>query len=71
MEHVRKTRDEQVLSGGTIVIYEVQGFYGEWECLTLEETMKDAEEMLECYNENEPLYPHRIVKKRVRNERKE
>lgn len=57
MAYIRKTRDE----------YEVQGNYnGTWERLTTEDTQKEARAMLKCYNENEPHYPHRIVKKRVR-----
>ena len=58
--YIRKTVDE----------YEVQGNYGQgWECVTTEETYRDAREQLKCYNENEP-YPHRIVKKRVKIENK-
>lgn len=53
----RKTRDE----------WEVQGLYnGEWECVTTEDTLKGAKDMLKCYNENETRYPHRIHKVRVR-----
>lgn len=54
--YIRKTIDE----------YQIQGFYGSsWECVTTEETRKEAREQLKCYNDNEP-YPHRIVKKRVK-----
>ncbi len=58
MAYVRKTRDE----------FEIQSYYSGWgwECVTTEETIKDALEMLKCYRENEPKYAHRIVKKRVR-----
>lgn len=57
MAYVRKTRD----------VWEVQGCYcGEWECLTEEESRKEAREMLKCYDDNERNYPHRIVKKRVK-----
>ena len=57
MAYKRKTKDE----------YEVQGNYaGTWEMLTTEETYKDAREMLKCYEENEPKYLHRIIRKRVR-----
>lgn len=58
MEYKRKTRDE----------FEIQTYYDGcgWECVTTEETRKDAVEMLKCYRENEPMYSHRLVKKRVR-----
>ena len=53
----RKTRDE----------YQIQGNYGYgWEEITAEETRKDAIIQLKCYRENEPMYQHRIVKKRIR-----
>jgi len=56
--YTRKTSDE----------YEIQGYYGQgWEMVTCEVTRKEAKERLREYNENE-LYPHRIVKKRVRKE---
>ena len=56
--YIRKTVDE----------WEVQGNYGHgWECVTTEESRKDALTQLRCYNENEP-YPHRIIKKRVKQE---
>ena len=57
MAYKRKTYDE----------WEIQGHYGGeagWEVLTLEESYKDAREMLKCYDSNEPNIPHRIVKKR-------
>ncbi len=41
----------------------VLGNYGGqcgWEVLTFEATREDAVDMLRCYNENEPQYPHRI-----------
>lgn len=54
--YIRKTYDE----------WEIQGNYGQgWECLTAEETRKDAKEQLRIYDENEP-YPHRIIKKRIK-----
>lgn len=59
MTYVRKTCDE----------YEVQGHYGEqygWECLTTEETWREARLRLREYHDNEPGPAHRIVKKRVR-----
>ncbi len=50
----------------TYDVFEIQGWYfGEWECVTTEETHKEAKEMLKCYNENEPRTPHRIVKRRI------
>ena len=52
----RKTVDE----------FEIQGHYGQgWECVTTEETRKEARAQLRVYNDNE-AYPHRIIKKRVR-----
>ena len=57
MAYQRKTRDE----------WEVQGYYGYgWERVTTEESLSNAKEMRRCYDENEPQYLHRIVKKRVR-----
>ena len=59
-KYMRKTHDE----------YHVQGNYGGvagWETVTIEETYAEARQMLKDYNENERQYPHRIVKKRVRN----
>lgn len=57
MAYVRKTKD----------IYEVQGLYsGEWATLTYEDTYREACDMLRCYRENEPQYPHAIVKRRVK-----
>lgn len=55
----RKTVDE----------YEIQGNYGQgWECVTTEETRQTAKDQRKCYDQNEPQYPHRIVKKRVKKE---
>ena len=57
MAYKRVTRDE----------YEVQGWYADcWECLCTEDTLKEARERLREYNLNEPKYPHRIKKKRVK-----
>lgn len=58
MAYQRKTYDE----------WEIQGNYGTygWETVTTETTRAEAKAMLRCYNENEPQYPHRIVKHRVR-----
>ena len=56
MTYKRKTIDE----------YEIQGLYfGEQECVTVEETFKDAKEMVKCYRENEVGTPFRIKKKRI------
>jgi hypothetical protein len=57
MPYTRKTRDE----------YEVQGNFGAhgWECVTTEDTRKEALARLREYRENEP-YPFRLVKRRVR-----
>lgn len=45
MAYVRKTRDE----------FEVQGYYaGGWECVTTEDTRKEARARLKEYRENEP-----------------
>ncbi len=56
--YIRKTKDE----------YHVQGYYtGEYryETVCVAETYKEAKILLKEYNENEPMYPHRIVKKRA------
>jgi len=59
MAYQRKTHDE----------YDIQGYYGDgWETVTTEETRKAAREQLKCYRENDPHYPYRIKKCRVRNE---
>ena len=53
----RKTVDE----------YQIHGNYGcGWEEVTAEYTYRDAKTQLKCYDLNEPEYPHRIVKKRIR-----
>ena len=57
MRYIRKTRDE----------YEILGNYGYgWDVLTTEDNYKDAKNMLKCYNENEPMAPHMIKKRRIR-----
>ena len=57
--YIRKTYDE----------YEIQGNYGQgWEMVCAGETHKDARARLKEYRENEPQYPHRIIKKRIRKE---
>ncbi len=56
--YTRKTADE----------WEIQGNYGHgWECVTTEETWKDAKAQVKCYRANESA-PFRVVKKRVRKE---
>ena len=58
--YVRKTVDE----------WHTQGNYGcGWETVTIDDNYADAKQMLRDYNENEPQYPHRLIKKRVRKER--
>lgn len=55
--YTRKTRD----------VWEVQGNYGQgWECVTSEESRKDAKERLREYRDNEPMYAHRIKLTRER-----
>ena len=57
-KYVRKTHDE----------WHTQGNYGcGWETVTIDENREDAEQMLRDYNENEPMYPHRIRKVRKEN----
>jgi hypothetical protein len=59
MAYVRKTVDE----------WHTQGNYGcGWETVTIDDNKKDAMQMLRDYRENEPEYPHRLIKKRVRKE---
>ena len=54
--YIRKTVDN----------YEVQGYYyGQWERLTTEETLKAAKETLKDYNDNEINIAHRIKKVRT------
>jgi len=57
--YIRKTVDE----------WHTQGDYGYgWETVTVDVTYAEARQMLKDYRENEPQYPHRIIKKRVRKE---
>jgi hypothetical protein len=57
MAYVRKTRDE----------YQIQQYTSEgWEEVCAEETMKAAKQTKKEYRDNQPEYPVRIVKKRVR-----
>ena len=51
-------------------IYITQGLYfGMWEDLTIDSTLKEARQMLKDYNSNDPAVPHRIIKKRVKIEK--
>ena len=59
MAYVRKTKDE----------WHTQGDYGDgWETVTIDESLAEARQMKRDYDENEPEYLHRIVKRRVRKE---
>lgn len=47
--------------------YVVQGNYGYghgWEDLVSEETRAEALAQLKTYNDNEPEYPHRVIRRR-------
>lgn len=58
-KYVRKTHDE----------WHTQGNYGcGWETVTIDDNRKDGLQMLRDYRDNEPGIPHRLIKKRVRNE---
>ncbi len=58
----RKTKD----------VWEIQGNYGcGWEYICEEESRADAKAQLRCYDKNEPQYPHRIKKRRVKIEKVE
>lgn len=47
--------------------YEIQGKYGSaWEIVTTEETKPEARKRLKEYNENEPMYAHRIIRKKLK-----
>ena len=53
----------------TIDVWEIQGnYYGcyGFECVSTEETIKDAKQTLKEYRENEKGISFRIVKKRVK-----
>ena len=53
----RKTKDE----------YEIRGYYGYgWECVTTEETRKEAIARLKEYRKNEPGTAFTYIKKRVK-----
>lgn len=54
--YTRKTKD----------VYVLQGNYGcGWESVLEEDKRKDAMERLKEYRENQPQYPHKVIKKRV------
>jgi hypothetical protein len=56
MTYTRKTRDE----------WTIYGNYGNgWEEVTTETSHSEARERLKEYRDNEPEYPHKIVKHRV------
>ena len=62
-KYVRKTHDE----------WHVQGYYCQeigWESVSIDRTYEEGKQMLKDYNENEPQYPHRLIKKRVRNDKR-
>lgn len=62
MKYTRKTKD----------CYIVQGNYGYgWEDLTEEATRKEARIQLLCYNINERNYPHRLIVRREKIERRD
>ena len=57
MAYTRKTKDE----------YIIQGYYGQgWEDVTAEDTRTEAKTRLKEYRDNEPMYAHRMIKRRVR-----
>jgi hypothetical protein len=59
MAYKRKTEDEYIVQGN------YNCGYG-WEDVTAESTRKEAKERLKEYRENEPQYPHRLIKRRVK-----
>lgn len=57
---MRKTKDAYILEGN---------YNGKkWDFLLKEETLKEAQEQLKTYNENEPNIKHRIRKTREKKE---
>ena len=57
MAYVRKTVDE----------WHVQGDYGMgWETVSIATTAAEGRRDLKDYRENEPQYPHRLIKRRVK-----
>jgi len=58
MAYTRKTKD----------VFEIQGFYcGAWECVTSEETHKEARQQLKTYRENErgTAFRIKIVREKI------
>ena len=50
-------------------VWVIQSNYGYghgWEDTTEEETRAEAVAQVKCYRENQPEYPHRIIKRRER-----
>ena len=51
----------------TKMVFVIQGNYGQgWEDVTEEEIFLEARQRLKEYNENEPQYPHRRIRRRIR-----
>ncbi len=52
--------------------YVIQTDFGQFgfgfEDMTTEETHRTARDQLKCYRENEPHYPHRLIKRRIKTE---
>jgi hypothetical protein len=62
MAYKRKTRDE----------YQIHGNYGQgYEEVCAEDTWKEARARLKEYRENEPMYSHKLVCKRVKIEQEQ
>ncbi|GAA6622772.1 hypothetical protein NUACC26_085960 [Scytonema sp. NUACC26] len=57
--YVRKTKDEYK-------IMQYTGFLYGWEEVCCEYSKRDAKETLSIYRQNQPEYPVKIVKKRVK-----
>lgn len=60
MAYTRKTYDEWTIQG-------MYGAYG-WEDVSAYDNRKEARGDLKAYRENEPQYPHRLIKRRIRKE---
>ena len=53
----------------TKIEFNIQGNYGgKWEDVTAEDDYKEARERLKEYNENEKMYPHRLIRRRIPND---
>ena len=49
--------------------WHTQGDYGcGWETVTIDSTLVEGKQMLKDYEENEPQYPHRLIRVRVKND---